>query len=173
MQVLAVEGVLQELYNIVSDGMLRREAFRPSQNLPLVERGLLDWKGEGEAKIDDLRVIVGFRWVWRLSAGYVRACGRLGVCGEEGIDGIRQVIFLPAVSRRGGGKEGLPTEEVGSFASLQGVRNLVLLLCEVECPVSIQDDLADAADREFSRARGKGVVTHTDSCRQGPGRGMY
>ena len=116
MQVLAVEGVLQELYNIVSDGMLRREAFRPSQNFPLVERGLLDWKGEGEAKIDDLRVIVGFRWVWRLSAGYVRACGRLGVGGEEGIDGIRQVVFFAhmSVNGEGGTKNRVPKRSVAS-----------------------------------------------------------
>ena len=46
----AVECVLEQLDNIVADGVLGREAFSPCQDLAPVQSGLLNGKAEGETE---------------------------------------------------------------------------------------------------------------------------
>ena len=49
-KMLAVERVLEQLYNIVADGILGGEALGPGKNFALVQSGLLDRETESETE---------------------------------------------------------------------------------------------------------------------------
>ena len=50
MQMFPIKGILQEFHNVISYGVLGREAFRPSENLALIQRGLLHGETEGQSE---------------------------------------------------------------------------------------------------------------------------
>ena len=45
-QVFTIECVLQQLHDIVSNGILCRKPLGPREDLPLIQGGLLDWETE-------------------------------------------------------------------------------------------------------------------------------
>ena len=51
-KVFPVEGVLQQLDDIVANGVLCGEALGPRENLPLIQCGLFDGEAERESKGD-------------------------------------------------------------------------------------------------------------------------
>lgn len=71
MQMFPVEGVLQQLHDVVSDGILCGKALRPCEDFPSVESGLLDRETEGKAK--------GYCGFWKVVEG--GRCERVGLLG--------------------------------------------------------------------------------------------
>lgn len=96
MHVLPIKCILQQTHDIVPHSVLRGEALSPSEERTRVKRLLLDGEGERETEVHDRRVGALVERVRGEGSGYSGGgrsrCGGGGGIGQEGVDGVGEVV---------------------------------------------------------------------------------